>query len=856
MFFKALILFLVSFSSYIAVPVDLNGDWYLKLGRVQPNQIEPLDDWKKESTFPLNIDQIPNKPDQDIISFSLYKSFDIPNYDPNSLSETLSLYIPYATNVVDIYLNSKLIVSSGILNNNSIERNGILTNHIATIPSNLLKPSNNQLLITITGNKSEELSLYGGDLFKIDTLTNNLLTKSERIDLMLLFLYGFVGFYHLLLFAKRPIEKYNLYFGVFCVNLAIYLYSRSNAITELDWDPLNLLRIEYPSLFFCGGFYLFFFEEFLVGKISKISKSMFYYFVVASFLMLVADKTLAAKILKISQIVMIPLLFYSVFLMVRAVLKKHSDAKRLSFGFGILFLCILTDLIGALRLLETWTNHGFVKYGFFTFVIGIAVVLANKFLRIHKQVEELNSSLERKVEERTQQLTNTLNQVQNLKQQQDGDYFLTTLLIKPLMVNSVRSPNVNIEFYIKQKKTFEFKNKIYEIGGDICIANKIKLRGKEYSIFINGDAMGKSIQGAGGALVLGVVFRSVVARTQMEVDSDVMPEVWLKNCFVELHNVFVSFDGSMLISVVLGMVEESNGMLYFINAEHPWTVLYRDAKASFLEDKLLLRKIGMVGMEGHMQVQTFHLQSDDSIIIGSDGRDDILLGMYEGGGRKINEDETIFLQNVEKGKGDLKKITEEIVKLGELTDDYTLLKVNYNPQNVPIDYDVDVHHKFHTKAFEAYEKNNKIEFTTNAIAALALVEKDHSLLRRIIKTYYTNKEFDHTEIWLDKYLNHFPEETDFYITLSYVCKQLSKLEKASDYGEAVRLREPQNVKNLINLADIYRRMNKIPRARKILNEAFHFEPENKKAHDLLNLIEGSKNQHTILDQSNEIQVHL
>ncbi len=35
------------------------------------------------------------------------------------------------------------------------------------------------------------------------------------------------------------------------------------------------------------------------------------------------------------------------------------------------------------------------------------------------------------------------------------------------------------------------------------------------TVFINGDAMGKSIQGAGGAIVLGVVFKSVVARTRI-----------------------------------------------------------------------------------------------------------------------------------------------------------------------------------------------------------------------------------------------------------------------------------------------------------------------------------------------------
>ncbi len=121
--------------------------------------------------------------------------------------------------------------------------------------------------------------------------------------------------------------------------------------------------------------------------------------------------------------------------------------------------------------------------------------------------------------------------------------------------------------------------------------------------------MGKSIQGAGGALVLGVVFLSFIKRTQMIVESqNKSPERWIKECFYELQTIFESFDGSMLVSVVLGLVEEDTGVLYYLNAEHPWTVLYRDENASFIEDELELRKIGTKGMEGDVRVRIFHLK--------------------------------------------------------------------------------------------------------------------------------------------------------------------------------------------------------------------------------------------------------
>jgi tetratricopeptide (TPR) repeat protein len=490
-------------------------------------------------------------------------------------------------------------------------------------------------------------------------------------------------------------------------------------------------------------------------------------------------------------------------------------------------------------LIHGFENPGFTKYGFFTFVFGVAIVLANKFLRVHNEVEELNESLERKVERRTEQLQNSLNDIRELKYQQDGDYFLTTLLIKPLMENKGFGENVNIEFYVKQKKTFEFKKKIYEIGGDICIANKIRLKDKEYTVFINGDAMGKSIQGAGGALVLGVVFRAVVSRTQMGIQRESMPEIWLKHCFMELQNVFVSFDGTMLISIVMGLIEDEKGMLYFINAEHPWSVLYRDGKASFIENQLYIRKIGMLGMEGQVKIQTFQLQSGDSIIIGSDGRDDILISVNEDGHRIINEDEANFLRCVEKGNGSLPEITKEILKLGEFTDDFTLLKASYTSQKSVLEdenFESEVYENL-VKLSESNYETDAHKFLEYACKAIEMNPENTDLFKKVIKIFHNLKDYQNTIVYLEKYHQIRPDDTEQMVSLSYHYKLVGKLKLSVDYGESIRLREPKLVRNLVNLADVYRLQDLIPRANKILNEALNIDSTNKKALELLNYME-------------------
>lgn len=65
--------------------------------------------------------------------------------------------------------------------------------------------------------------------------------------------------------------------------------------------------------------------------------------------------------------------------------------------------------------------------------------------------------MESKVDERTKALNETLKEVKLLKEHQDGDYFLTTLIIQPLASNVSGDGNIKVKILTQQKKKFEFK---------------------------------------------------------------------------------------------------------------------------------------------------------------------------------------------------------------------------------------------------------------------------------------------------------------------------------------------------------------------------------------------------------------
>ncbi len=454
-----------------------------------------------------------------------------------------------------------------------------------------------------------------------------------------------------------------------------------------------------------------------------------------------------------------------------------------------------------------------------------------------KKLQEYAENLENKVQERTADLRKSLEHIQKLKTQQDGDYFLTSLILKPLGPNRAVSEFIKTSFVVDQKKKFVFRKWERDIGGDICITDNIILDGKKYVIFVNGDAMGKSLQGAGGALVLGAAFQSVLERSRFSPDvKKQSPERWLKNAFSEMHAIFESFDGSMLMSAVIGLVEEDSGLVYYINAEHPWLVLYRDGKAEFLEQDAIFRKLGSTILAGGIFVCTFQMRRGDVVFCGSDGRDDLLLGTSETGERIINEDETIFLRSVEKGKGALDDIVKEIHGTGELTDDLSLLRIEYNrPDKTSLSDNL---------IREYMEKVRVAKKSDKIIEAISILEEAHRgdkkhprLTKELFKSCITAKAYDKAVRWGISYCSDNPADTASLFALSYAMRLNKSYEKAIDVGERVRLRDPAMSNNLINLSECYFAVGEYSRSGKIAQDVLKNDPENQRMKNILSRVQ-------------------
>ncbi|RHX89932.1 SpoIIE family protein phosphatase [Leptospira stimsonii] len=660
------------------------------------------------------------------------------------------------------------------------------------------------------------------------------LLRAEYIKTFLLMIYLTVGGYFLFLYVRRRSDQENLYYGLFTILFFLYQFLRNQIKYDLGIEFIYMKKVEYLILTILIPMFSNFVRVYF-----KYSRNLFLnvldgsYATFAVFYLfsnnVIHYNLLNKHVVQYGWILYVGLISYY---LVRRIAQKDRDALFILFGVLVVVVAGVLDTLGARNVI---VFPRVVGYAFLFFILSIATILANKFVRLNEEVEELNEDLEKKVEQRTEELKLSLEQVNRLKIQQDADYFLTSLLINPLSSNKNTSEVVKTEFYTKQKKSFEFKGKTYEIGGDILISGNVELSGKRYVVFVNGDAMGKSIQGAGGALVMGTVFNTILTRSGISSQKDKSPERWLKEAFLELQKIFESFDGSMYISIVLGLVEESSGLLYYINAEHPWTVLYRDGIASYIEDELTLRKIGIPENEEHLTIKTFRMLPGDTIVIGSDGRDDLLIGKAED--RIINEDQDQFLRRVEEGYGDLREVYEKILKFGTLVDDFTLLKITFHPKT-----ELPSNSNLPTASFQEtldrgrnLLENNRIEEGLDTFEkALELYPKNETILKLLGRFYLKEKDYAKSIGYWETLLDQNADSSDYLYHASLCYKMLKFYQKAADLGERAFLQDPSFLRNLINLADIYRILNILPRANELIERALLIDPKNGKALQLKN----------------------
>lgn len=448
----------------------------------------------------------------------------------------------------------------------------------------------------------------------------------------------------------------------------------------------------------------------------------------------------------------------------------------------------------------------------------------------NNQLQDYTNKLNHMVEERTAQLQKTLNELKKLKEIQDGDYYLNFLLLKELGSIKVNQNNILVESIVKQKKEFEFRNKKGEIGGDLIIANTIYLQEKPYLFFLNADSMGKSLQGAAGSIIIGSVIESILDRTlNAFIFKNYSPERWLKNTYSELRHIFSSFKNSMGATMIIGLIDSQNGTMYFLNAEHPPLILYRNHKAFFIENPGHLPRLGVKRElqedSEFFYVKVFKLKNNDMIFIGSDGKDDI-----KNPNGEIISDENLILEIIKNQEGNLNEIYKNLLQIGEIIDDLSLLKIVYKSENIKELYIED--QKYFIKLKNEFQKNP--ELIINQLLELHnQFPKDIKILKLILQYFINIKNYKKIIEFGTKYFELDSSNNSLLYLIFYSFTKEKNYKQAIEYGERYYLRNPKNINFLLRLSQCHFILNNFSRAEYLIEKVLSIEPENSKVKELM-----------------------
>ncbi len=519
------------------------------------------------------------------------------------------------------YLNGMLIGSAGRFGPEN-EFSAWNLSRAYSMPSCLLRDGVNELVVEIwvdgegslvsvpfVGNAKDAFSLAARDNF-----------WNSKIHLLFAFFMLIIAWYHFMIYVKRPEERENLIFALINVVSVLYLsvfYINDIPGMPTDWFPfLWFQKIVSNGLTFVLPFLLTsFVNSFLKRRRNWIVTVIRLVFVIVPFtiVMFVPDYPTLHSVRDSLQLFLVPPMLYILFIMIVSIRRKNSEIVPLLIGFSPMVLTVLADLL-LHTVLKLYNVVYLSSFGWQLAVITLLFIMANRFANSRREAEYLNAHLEKKVADRTRELSETNeklsefnNQLEEAKRQSDRDMTLAVYVQKSFYPHS--APVVK--------------------GWDIAYTFRPKsgVSGDLYDFFCRDDVfLGAGLFDVSGhGIASGLVTmlgKAVIDRSFRE-----CYELPLSVTMKKINDTLVAEKGDIENYMTGILLRVKNGKVEFINAGHPkaFCRLAKTGKSVPLEIPVEEGKeacansiIGIGGLDPEYKAIKFSMNVGDAVILYTD----------------------------------------------------------------------------------------------------------------------------------------------------------------------------------------------------------------------------------------------
>ncbi len=355
--------------------------------------------------------------DHGIKTYTFVTDFPMSNEDLAG-TKVYALYLAQIGMNWEVYLNGKLLRSEMPPAPPGKIRNRTMRGVIIPIDSRLLKAGPNIIAYHITGDPTfEDTGFYRSRPYTIDTIQNIEGLRYDPIMIVLLSLYGAVSIFHFVLFLRTPRERFNLYYSLLTATLFFYYSLRTNSIFDIITDSSAIFLLDVSSVILIVPFGASFLDSLFFYQVTRFTKGLWAFSLLMIALLFPFPLPFARDVLYIWQASLPVSLFYILYIIGGQFLTKtreyetiykltpfraglrallRSPPGNLLLGGFIVTGCALVEVIDSVTEAR---GVNAVVYGLFCFVGGVAAILANRIIEVHRKVDLLNRDLSDKLQE-------------------------------------------------------------------------------------------------------------------------------------------------------------------------------------------------------------------------------------------------------------------------------------------------------------------------------------------------------------------------------------------------------------------------------------------------------------------------
>ncbi|MBN1535059.1 MAG: SpoIIE family protein phosphatase [Spirochaetes bacterium] len=212
-----------------------------------------------------------------------------------------------------------------------------------------------------------------------------------------LFLFGsllLIGLYHLSLYPMRRRDHSPLFFGLFCVVIALRVIVTGEVfihelVPAISW--LLQIRIECITLG-CAAILAHFFRTLFPDEIAGAPVTVFVWVTaVYALVVMTTPVYVFSTVLDIYQALLVAMGLYLIAMMVRAVARRRRGAAVILGGFLVLFAVVMNDILYSQLVIQT---AYLTPLGLVAFVFSQALVISMKFSHGYEDIEVFSKELE------------------------------------------------------------------------------------------------------------------------------------------------------------------------------------------------------------------------------------------------------------------------------------------------------------------------------------------------------------------------------------------------------------------------------------------------------------------------------